>query len=122
MVRAGAVALPAFRDVLFASLVLQIFALATPLFFQVVIDKVLVHRGLTTLDVLAWGLGAVIVFETGLGGLRAWLFTHTTSRVDVELVAKLYRHVLSLPWPISRAAGSATPWRGCANSKPCASS
>ncbi len=85
------------RDVLLASLVLQIFALATPLFFQVVIDKVLVHRGLTTLDVLAWGLGAVIVFETGLGGLRAWLFTHTTSRVDVELGAKLYRHVLSLP-------------------------
>jgi ATP-binding cassette, subfamily B, bacterial HlyB/CyaB len=85
------------RDVLLASLVLQIFALATPLFFQVVIDKVLVHRGLTTLDVLAWGLGAVIVFETCLAGLRAWLFTHTTSRVDVELGAKLYRHVLSLP-------------------------
>ncbi len=85
------------RDVLIASLVLQLFALATPLFFQVVIDKVLVHRGLTTLDVLALGLGAVIVFETILGGLRAWLFTHTTSRVDVELGAKLYRHVLSLP-------------------------
>jgi subfamily B ATP-binding cassette protein HlyB/CyaB len=85
------------RDVLIASLVLQIFALATPLFFQVVIDKVLVHRGLTTLDVLAIGLGAIIVFETVLAGLRAWLFTHTTSRVDIELGAKLYRHVLSLP-------------------------
>jgi subfamily B ATP-binding cassette protein HlyB/CyaB len=85
------------RDVLLASLVLQLFALATPLFFQVVIDKVLIHRGLTTLDVLAVGLGAVIVFETVLGGMRAWMFTHTTSRVDVELGAKLYRHVLSLP-------------------------
>ncbi|MBY0565635.1 MAG: type I secretion system permease/ATPase [Hyphomonadaceae bacterium] len=85
------------RDVLFASFVLQLFALATPFFFQVIIDKVLVHRGLTTLDVLAWGLGAVIVFETVLGGLRAWLFTHTTSRVDVELGAKLYRHVMALP-------------------------
>lgn len=85
------------RDVLIASFVLQLFALATPLFFQVVIDKVLVHRGLTTLDVLAIGLGAIIVFETVLAGLRSWLFTHTTSRVDVELGAKLYRHVLSLP-------------------------
>ncbi|MGE0830525.1 MAG: type I secretion system permease/ATPase, partial [Hyphomonadaceae bacterium] len=85
------------RDVLLASLVLQLFALATPLFFQVVIDKVLVHNGLTTLDVLAIGLGGVILFETMLGGLRAWLFTHTTSRVDVELGAKLYDHVLSLP-------------------------
>lgn len=85
------------RDVLVASLVLQLFALATPLFFQVVIDKVLVHNGLTTLNVLAVGLAAAILFETVLGGLRAWLFTHTTSRVDVELGAKLYAHVLALP-------------------------
>jgi subfamily B ATP-binding cassette protein HlyB/CyaB len=84
-------------DVLIASFVLQLFALATPLFFQVVIDKVLVHRGLTTLDVLIIGLGAVIIFETVLGGLRSFIFTHTTSRVDVELGSKLYRHLLNLP-------------------------
>jgi len=84
-------------EVLVASLTLQLFALATPLIFQVVIDKVLVHRGLTTLDVLAIGLGAVILMETLLGGLRAALFTHTTSRVDVELGARLYRHLLGLP-------------------------
>ena len=84
-------------EVLAASLTLQLFALATPLIFQVVIDKVLVHRGLTTLDVLAIGLGAVILMETLLGGLRAALFTHTTSRVDVELGARLYRHLLALP-------------------------
>jgi len=84
-------------EVLAASLTLQLFALATPLIFQVVIDKVLVHRGLTTLDVLAIGLGAVVAFDVVLSGLRASLFTHTTSRVDVELGARLYRHVLSLP-------------------------
>lgn len=84
-------------DVLAASLVLQLFALATPLIFQVVIDKVLVHQGLTTLDVLAIGLITVVVFETFLGGLRSYVFTHTTSRVDVELGAKLYRHLLNLP-------------------------
>ncbi|MEQ1784591.1 MAG: type I secretion system permease/ATPase [Hyphomonadaceae bacterium] len=85
------------RDVLLASLVLQLFALATPLFFQVVIDKVLVHNGLTTLDVLAVGMAATLLFEAALGGARAWLFAHTTSRVDVELGAKLYRHLLALP-------------------------
>lgn len=84
-------------DVLAASFVLQLFALATPLFFQVVIDKVLVHQGLTTLNVLIIGLLAIIVFEVFLGGLRAFLFTHTTSRVDVELGAKLYRHLANLP-------------------------
>lgn len=84
-------------DVLAASLVLQLFALATPLIFQVVIDKVLVHQGLTTLDVLAIGLISVVVFESFLGGLRSYVFTHTTSRVDVELGSKLYRHLLNLP-------------------------
>jgi len=86
-----------FGEVLIASFFLQLFALITPLFFQVVIDKVLVHKGLTTLDVLAFGLIVVSVFEVLLGGLRTYVFSHTTNRVDVELGAKLYRHLLSLP-------------------------
>ncbi len=84
-------------EVLISSFALQMFGMATPLFFQVVIDKVLVHQGLTTLDVIAVGLGAIIILETLLGGLRSHLFTHTTSRVDVELGAKLYQHLVALP-------------------------
>jgi subfamily B ATP-binding cassette protein HlyB/CyaB len=84
-------------EVLAASFVIQLFALATPLIFQVVIDKVLVQRGLTTLDVLAIGLVAIILFDTALSGVRSYVFAHTTNRVDVELGAKLYRHLLSLP-------------------------
>lgn len=86
-----------FIEVLIASFFLQLFALITPLFFQVVIDKVLVHKGLTTLDVLALGLLVVSLFEVILSGLRTYVFSHTTNRVDVELGAKLYRHLLSLP-------------------------
>ncbi len=86
-----------FAEVLVASFFLQLFALITPLFFQVVIDKVLVHKRLTTLDVLAVGLIVVSIFEVLLGGLRTYVFSHTTNRVDVELGAKLYRHLLSLP-------------------------
>lgn len=86
-----------FGEVLVASFFLQLFALVTPLFFQVVIDKVLVHKGLTTLDVLAFGLIVVSIFEVILGGLRTYVFSHTTNRVDVELGARLYRHLLSLP-------------------------
>lgn len=84
-------------EVLVVSLVLQCLALVTPLFFQVVMDKVLVHKGLTTLDVIAIGLGAVILFEVALGGLRSYIFAHTTSRIDVELGARLFRHLLALP-------------------------
>ncbi len=86
-----------FAEVLLASFFLQLFALATPLFFQVVVDKVLVHQGLTTLDVLAIGFLVVASFDVLLGGLRTYLFSHTTNRVDVELGAKLYRHLLALP-------------------------
>lgn len=84
-------------EVLVASFFLQLFALVTPVFFQVVIDKVLVHKGLTTLDVLAVGLLVVSLFEVVLGGLRTYLFSHTTNRIDVRLGAKLFRHVLRLP-------------------------
>ncbi len=86
-----------FGEVLLASFFLQLFALATPLFFQVVVDKVLVHQGLTTLDVLAVGFLLVALFDVVLGGLRTYLFSHTANRVDVELGSKLYRHLLALP-------------------------
>ena len=84
-------------EVLIASLVIQLFALATPLIFQVVIDKVLVHRGLSTLEVLVVGLGLIAVFDAVLSGLRTYLFSHTSNRIDVELGARIFRHLLRLP-------------------------
>src|SRR3974377_258078 len=84
-------------EVLLASFFLQLFALVSPLFFQVVIDKVLVHRSMSTLDVLIIGLVAIAMFEAMLGGLRTYVFAHTTNRIDVELGARLFRHLLALP-------------------------
>ncbi|MCR9106751.1 MAG: type I secretion system permease/ATPase [Gammaproteobacteria bacterium] len=86
-----------FGEVLVASFFLQLFALATPLFFQVVMDKVLVHRGFSTLNVLAFGFVVVACFDAVLGGLRNYLFSHTSNRVDVELGAKLFHHLCHLP-------------------------
>lgn len=84
-------------EVLFISFMLQLFGLVSPFFFQVVMDKVLVHKGMTTLDVLVMGLVVVVVFESVLSMLRTYVLTHTTSRMDVELGAKLFRHLLQLP-------------------------
>lgn len=84
-------------EVLLVSFVLQVFALLTPLFFQVVMDKVLVHNGLTTLDVVATGLLGIMIFESALSGLRTYLFAHTASRIDVELGSRLFRHLVNLP-------------------------
>lgn len=86
-----------FFEVVIASFFIQLFALVTPLFFQVVMDKVLVHRGFTTLDVLAIGFFVIVVFEAFLGGFRNYLFSHTTNRVDVELGSRLFNHLLGLP-------------------------
>ena len=84
-------------EVLLASFFVQVFALVTPLVFQVVIDKVLTNRTLGTLDVLVIALVGVSIFEVVLGAMRHYLFSHTTNRVDVELGSKLFRHLLHLP-------------------------
>ncbi len=84
-------------EVLLISVFLQLFSLVSPLFFQVVMDKVLVHRGLTTLDVIVIGLVVVVIFESVLSALRAYVLGHTTSRIDVELGSRLFRHLVHLP-------------------------
>jgi len=85
------------KEVIYASFFLQLFALLTPIFFQVIIDKVLIHKALTTLHVLAIGMGVMILFEIILGGLRTYLFTHTSNRIDVTLGSQLFNHLLKLP-------------------------
>jgi subfamily B ATP-binding cassette protein HlyB/CyaB len=83
--------------VLIASLFVQLFALITPLFFQIVIDKVLVHKGLSTLIVIVVGLAAIGIFDVTLQYLRSYALSHTTSRIDVELGSRLFDHLLRLP-------------------------
>lgn len=84
-------------EILLASFFIQLLALVTPLFFQVVVDKVLAHQSLTTLDVLAIGMLGVCLFDVLLGGLRNYQLAHTSQRIDVTLSSLLYRHLLTLP-------------------------
>lgn len=84
-------------EVLLISLVLQIIGLVTPLFFQVVMDKVLVNHAMKTLNVIAIGLIVTIMFEAMLTGIRTAVFANTSSKIDVELGARLFEHLLSLP-------------------------
>ncbi|WP_085315367.1 type I secretion system permease/ATPase [Derxia lacustris] len=84
-------------EVLLVSLVLQLVGLVTPMFFQVVMDKVLVNHALQTLNVIALGLLCATLFEVVLTGIRTYVFAHTSSKIDVELGARLFRHLLALP-------------------------
>ncbi|EOZ8774012.1 TPA: type I secretion system permease/ATPase [Yersinia enterocolitica] len=84
-------------QVLVLSMLLQFLALISPLFFQVIMDKVLVHNALTTLDVLIIVLLVVGVYEVVLKFLREYIFSHTTTRVDILLGGKLFNHLIKLP-------------------------
>lgn len=84
-------------NVLFLSLTLQLMGLISPLFFQVVMDKVLVHHTLSTLDVLAIVLTVVGVFEVMTKSFREYLFSHTTNKIDILLGMKLFKQVTGLP-------------------------
>ena len=83
--------------VLLASLFIQIFALVTPLFFQIVVDKVLAHKGASTLLVVTFGMAALGLFNAVMQYLRGYILSHTTNRIDVELGARLFFHLLRLP-------------------------
>ncbi|WP_126284845.1 type I secretion system permease/ATPase [Burkholderia stagnalis] len=84
-------------EVLLVSAALQLFGLISPLMFQVVMDKVLVNRAFDTLNVVCIALLISGLFEILLTGVRNYVFAHTASRIDVELGAKLFRHLLTLP-------------------------
>lgn len=85
-------------EVLLGSFVVQLFGLVTPLFTQVILDKVIVHRSMTTLDVLAIAFLAVVVFELLLNLSRNYIFIHTAHKLDAKLGAKLFKHLLALPF------------------------
>lgn len=85
------------RDVLIASLVIQLLALGTPLFTQVVIDKVVVHHTESTLWVIAIGLAVFMIFSAGLGWVRQYLILHTGNRVDAVLGSTVLEHLFHLP-------------------------
>ncbi len=94
-------------QVVIGSLFVQLFALATPIFFQLIVDKVLVHKGYSTLVVLIIGMVTLGAFETILQFLRTYTLSHTTNRIDVELGRRLFHHLFRLPLSYfeTRAAG-----------------
>lgn len=87
------------RDVLLASLAIQLVGLATPLFTQVIIDKVVVHQTHSTLIVLGVALVLFMLFTSGMTWLRQYLVLHTGNRIDAVLGSQVFRHMLRLPLP-----------------------
>jgi subfamily B ATP-binding cassette protein HlyB/CyaB len=87
------------RDVLFASLAIQLVGLVTPVFTQVIIDKVVVHQTSSTLVVLGVALVMFMFFTAGMTWLRQYLVLHTGNRIDAVLGSQVLRHLLRLQLP-----------------------
>jgi len=86
-----------FVHVLVTSFFINLLALATPLVFQLVVDKVLVSKSYSTLVVVILAMVLISFFSGILKYLRAYVLNHTSNRIDVELGAKLYAHLVRLP-------------------------
>lgn len=87
----------AFRDIAVAALSIHVLALASPMFFQMVIDKVLVHQSASTLWVLAVGVVIAQCFESAFGYLRQLILMAATNKIDMSLTRRVFAKLLSLP-------------------------
>jgi ATP-binding cassette subfamily B protein len=87
----------AFRDIFIAAVAMQLLALASPVFFQLVIDKVLTHQSVTTLQVLGVGIVAALMFDATFGFLRQTLTLAASNKIDMRLTRRVFSHLLSLP-------------------------
>ncbi len=86
-----------FRDVALAAIVLYGLGLTTPIFFQLVIDKVLVHQSYATLTVLSIGIAIALVFDAAFSFLRRYLLLYATNRIDIRIATRTFGHLLNLP-------------------------
>lgn len=84
-------------DVGVASLFIQVLMLATPLFTQVIVDKVLIHQSMSMLNILLIGMVLLTLFETAIATLRSYFIAFTAMKLDQSLFVQFYKHVLSLP-------------------------
>ncbi|MES2299263.1 MAG: peptidase domain-containing ABC transporter [Pseudomonadota bacterium] len=87
----------AFRDIIIAAVAMHLLALASPVFFQLVIDKVLTHQSVTTLWVLAAGIVLALLFDATFGFMRQMLTLAATNKIDMRLTRRTFGHLLSLP-------------------------
>ena len=86
-----------FTDVAVAVVFMHLIALVTPLFFQIVIDKVLVNQAVQTLTVVTIGIVIALAFDGVLNFMRGYLLLHATSKIDVRVSTRTFQHLLRLP-------------------------
>ncbi len=84
-------------SIILASILLQIFGLVTPLFTQIILDQVVVHKSLPTLQIFILGLLLFGAWRIGLVCIRQYLLDFFSNQVDLTLISGFISHALNLP-------------------------
>jgi ATP-binding cassette subfamily B protein len=84
-------------NIIGAAIAMHVLALAVPIFFQIVIDRVLIYLSVSTLVVIGIGVVVAIVFDALFNGLRSYFILTTASRIDIRLSQTTFRHLMRLP-------------------------
>jgi ATP-binding cassette subfamily B protein len=84
-------------QIILVSLLIQVFGLVTPLFTQIILDKVVVQRSLNTLNVFALGLVLFGIWGICMGAVRQYLLSYFSNRLDLTLISSFISHTLTLP-------------------------
>jgi len=86
-----------FGQIALAVALITLLSLVVPLFFQIVVDKVLVNRAYTTLNILALGIVVAILFNGFLDYVRSYFLLFATNKIDISTATKTFRHLMRLP-------------------------
>ncbi len=84
-------------EIVIASIALQIFGLFTPLFTQLLLDRVIVQRSESTFFAIGSGLLIFSIFRVVMSSIRQYLLYHTANRMDLALIVGFINHALRLP-------------------------
>lgn len=84
-------------QVLIASVLIQIFGLVTPVFTQLLLDRVLVQRSIATLNAVGIGMIVFGLFSIAMNGVRSYLLSHTANRISISLLVGFIKHTFRLP-------------------------
>jgi len=87
----------AITQVVVLSLVLEVFAIATPFFVQLVVDRVVVGRDVDLLTVLGVGFAVLVIMQVVVTAVRAWLGVYLSTQINLRLLDSLFGQLLRLP-------------------------
>ena len=86
-----------FAQIALTVAMITILSLVVPLFFQIVVDKVLTNKSYNTLNVLGIGIIAAVIFNGFLDYLRSYFLLFATNKIDISTATKTFRHLMRLP-------------------------